>query len=168
MFRWLTGISITSIEEVGKAISQLHEKGVSNVVLTSFEHDPSDGFLSLIGSQKQINDIPARQFEIQFPQLSGYFSGVGDLISALILAQFHICNDNLQLACEQALGTIQSIVRRTFLGRENDLAIWKNSHRETKSGYMRANELKLIESKLDIEQPTVLYRGKPFSFRNRT
>lgn len=163
-YRWLTGIPIISIETAMEAISQLHEKGVPHIVLTSFEREPHNNLLSLIGSQKKPEWTICHQFEIQFPRLSGYFTGAGDLLSALILARFHLCDDDLQLACEQALGTIQAVIRRTFQQREHELASLSEIPRTEqlyKSRYMRATELRILDSKTDIEWPAVNYRAKP-------
>jgi pyridoxine kinase len=156
-------MSITSLDKAIKAIDQLHERGVTYVVLTSFAHESESAFLSLVGSQKHFNEATARRFEIQFPRLSGYFTGTGDLLSALLLAWFHICNDNFQLACEKALATVQAIIQRTSQERERELGLNAESSLQEQhtSIYMRATELKLLESKRDIEQPVILYQAKP-------
>jgi pyridoxine kinase len=80
---------------------------VSNIVISSMPAPPelgSDADLVCIAS------TPTATFSFVFPKIDGYFSGVGDLFSALVLARFQ---GDLCLAVGQALLCVQRILKRT-------------------------------------------------------
>lgn len=82
------------------------------------------------------------------PSLPQYFTGTGDLFSALLLAWCHVHADNFLLACEKAIGSIQGVLRKT-------VEYTKSLH--AKEVPMRLCELRLIQSKKEIEEPALLF-----------
>jgi len=72
-----------------------------------------------------------------------YFTGTGDLFTALLLA--HLCHDpdSLAAVCERAVSAILAVLTRTAAAGS-----W---------------ELRLIQSKRDIEQPVITVHAEPWS-----
>ncbi|KAI8814727.1 pyridoxal kinase-like protein, partial [Cladochytrium replicatum] len=102
----LTGVSISTIGNVHKALDILHSKGVPVIVITSTELDELSvspqssgipdhlisGALHLIASVRttDLTSPPKSsqlRFRISFPKLKAGFTGTGDLFSALTLAR---------------------------------------------------------------------------------
>ncbi|XP_071954997.1 pyridoxal kinase-like [Antedon mediterranea] len=139
----LSGIKITNEEEALKAMQILHDKGVKTVVLSSIETG-KENTLTLIGTQ--IKDGKKTGCKVEYPKLNMRFTGTGDVFSALLLVWTHRHPDNLQLACEQVLSTMQGILQRTY----------KQAHLLAGAGGTPSpaeSELRLIDSKVDIETP---------------
>lgn len=51
---------------------------------------------------------------IEIPLLPAVFVGTGDLFTALLLVWSDKHKDNLQLACEKVVATMQSVLHRTL------------------------------------------------------
>ena len=85
---------------------------------------------------------PPSRFKISIPRIPKYFSGTGDLMAALILGHIALARD-LKTACERSVATIQAILRRTL-----------------DSG---SDELKLIQSKADIENPRIELKAEDYN-----
>lgn len=134
--------SIHSISEALDAIDALHDLGVETVVLSSTELG-SDNHLLGIASSKKGNKRTV--LKINIPRLPATFTGTGDLFAALFLAWLAKSND-LQTALESTIATLQAVLKRTF-----------QSARQQSEGdnlTVASLELKLIQSKSDIEKPT--------------
>eukprot|EP01001_Neometanema_parovale_P001891 NODE_12250_length_518_cov_40.131646_g11961_i0.p1 GENE.NODE_12250_length_518_cov_40.131646_g11961_i0~~NODE_12250_length_518_cov_40.131646_g11961_i0.p1 ORF type:complete len:104 (-),score=11.23 NODE_12250_length_518_cov_40.131646_g11961_i0:121-432(-) len=83
------------------------------------------------------------------PKLDGYFTGTGDLFSALVLG-WSTHEPSFRLACEKAVAALQAVLFNTTqhyreVGGES----------KEKSQKIAARELRLIQSKNDIENPVV-------------
>jgi pyridoxal/pyridoxine/pyridoxamine kinase len=48
------------------------------------------------------------------PQLPAHFTGTGDLFAALLLAWLHNHSDDLKLAVEKTVSTMQRVLKRTY------------------------------------------------------
>ena len=81
------------------------------------------------------------QFELTVPKIirEEPFFGTGDLFAALVVG-WSIRGDPLISACEKAVNTLQSVLQKTFQS---------NSF-----------ELKLVQSKQNIENPSTDFRAK--------
>ncbi|XP_050392765.1 pyridoxal kinase isoform X1 [Patella vulgata] len=143
----LTEVSIRSIEDCVKAIDILHERGVVTVVLSSSLLG-NDGHLlciasSVIGGKKE-------SYKVEMPFLPATFSGTGDLFAATLLAWIHK-DKNLKTAIEKTVSTLQAVIRRTL-----DHAISLAGQEKPTTHQL---ELRLIQSKKDIENPDILYKA---------
>lgn len=140
----LTGFRIASEKDGREACRHLHEAGPSKVVITSIS---IDGNLLLIGShQKQKGQSPM-QFKIVIPKIPAYFTGTGDLMTALLLGWSNKYPDNLDKAAELAVSSLQAVLSRTLRDYE-------------KAGYdpqSSSLEIRLIQSQDDIRNPEIKY-----------
>ncbi|WFC94597.1 pyridoxal kinase [Malassezia brasiliensis] len=99
----LSGIEICSIATLKAALTKLHvEYQVPHVLITSLELDKDDltaigampsmpdgkPAMLLVGSTWNTDTKELQPWFLQFPSLGEYFSGVGDLFSALTVARF--------------------------------------------------------------------------------
>lgn len=114
---------------------------------------------------------------IEIPKFKASFTGTGDLFSALFLAWISKTND-IGAALENTVSTIYAVISRTlkfYEGNENKHKLgsifWEIPYvifydfvfNPTDSGDNndpKLLELKLIQSKSDIENPNVLFKSK--------
>lgn len=146
----LSGVTITNQESALKALSILHDKGVGTVILSSYEAGNEETLVTLASTLKG-ND--RRVCRLEFPRLNCTFTGTGDLLSALLLVWTHKHPDNLLLACEKALSTMQAVLKRTL---ESAQALAGPGNMPSPA----QRELRLVNSKKDIENPQTLIQGK--------
>ncbi|XP_044468765.1 pyridoxal kinase-like isoform X3 [Mangifera indica] len=78
----LTGLRIVSETDGREACKILHAAGPPKVVITSIN---IDGNLLLIGSHQKEKGQSPEQFKILMPKIPAYFTGTGDLMTALLL-----------------------------------------------------------------------------------
>lgn len=147
----LTGIKINSIEDAWKATDWFHEKGVETVVLSSTNFASNKeliGFLS-----KKIGDTKTRH-SISIPTIGNdiAFTGIGDLFTALFLAHSTTKSSQAE-ALEYTVATIQAVLKNTLK------SISSSCDLQTQKPTSQQRELKLIQSKADIENPIVLIRA---------
>jgi len=126
----LTGIKITNLEDAIKACDIMHSKGPKSVVITSMICENVNK-ITVLGSHKH-NDI-VKRFTITVPRLVGYYSGLGDLVAALLLAWSEFHPDDLRIVVEKTISSVQAVIKRTERAGER--------------------EILLIQSKNDIEHP---------------
>eukprot|EP00045_Choanoeca_perplexa_P006364 m.54174 g.54174 ORF g.54174 m.54174 type:complete len:292 (+) comp13605_c0_seq5:32-907(+) len=132
----LTETKITSTEEAWNAMTMLHERGVTAVVLTSLDTD--DGKIHVLGSEER--DGEQKRFVLHVPKIDFYFTGTGDLFSALILAW---SGSTLSEAVHKATASLQAVCKRTFEACSSSTPSF------------RERELQLVASKREIEQPDI-------------
>ncbi|CBF89843.1 hypothetical protein AN0270.2 [Aspergillus nidulans FGSC A4] len=97
--RVLSGIQITSLETLAKAITALHETyNIPHVIITSVQlskllpspenpsPDSTQNLLTIIGSTTLSTGKP-RLFRIDVPAIDCFFSGTGDMFAALTVAR---------------------------------------------------------------------------------
>ncbi|CDS00168.1 related to pyridoxal kinase [Sporisorium scitamineum] len=207
----LAGIEITDLASLKHIILTLHKKHkVPHVIITSIELPDAD--LAAIGAHRNLADgRPAmlqigsscdiqvdaggeRQepsvavedleiWSIQFPEVQGYFSGVGDMFAALTLGRFRPETDSagqsngtgekpltpIAKASELAIASLQGILSNTCQvidQLEKDLAPatqgadGKVDEAQERVDRMRRRELRVVQSKSEIESPTIVYRAK--------
>ncbi|KAI0364540.1 Ribokinase-like protein [Pilatotrama ljubarskyi] len=166
----LTGIKMTDPASLRQAIRMLHNTyRVPHVVISSIPlkpwlteflpghlrppQDSADAdYLACIASSR--TDGASAVFAKCFPCLPGYFSGVGDLFSALVLAHFDKSRDSpLAHAASQAVSQTHAILSLTH---EAALALPEDERQATdeeldarepmrKIKRMRGRELRLIQ-----------------------
>ncbi|KAK3745097.1 hypothetical protein QZH41_004391, partial [Actinostola sp. cb2023] len=105
----LTGIKIETENDAFKAMKVLHDKGTKTVVITSSELKKN--MLVALGSSYRDGKHVSIRMEI--PKLDVTFTGTGDLFTSLLLAWAYKHPNNLQLACEKTMSTVQTILKRT-------------------------------------------------------
>ncbi|KAK6913570.1 Pyridoxamine kinase/Phosphomethylpyrimidine kinase [Dillenia turbinata] len=145
----LTGFRIASEEDGREACNILHAAGPSKVMLTSI---CIDGNLLLIGSYRKEKADSPEQFKIVIPKIPAYFTGTGDLMTALLLGWSNRYPDNLEKAAELAVSSLQAVLLRTV------------------DDYQRAGfdpqtsslEIRLIQSQDDIRNPQVKLKAERY------
>jgi pyridoxine kinase len=89
----------------------------------------------------RVNIQSSTRIRIRVPRLQRYFTGTGDLFSALALAwcEFHPEEREFPLVCEKVVSTVQHILKETHLHCVNN--------------NLQHGELRLIQNKQQIENP---------------
>ncbi|RZC37504.1 PfkB and/or Phos pyr kin domain containing protein [Asbolus verrucosus] len=135
----LTGIKIDSIDAAWKAVDLLHRRGCQTVVVSSAEFE-NEHLLSLASGR---TGNTTSKMLTKIPKLPATFGGTGDLFAALFLAWMHKTSNQLKESLEKTVSTLQAVLKRTLQCAE----------REKSNKIM---ELKLIQSKIDIEKPKIV------------
>ncbi|KAH9739116.1 Pyridoxal kinase [Citrus sinensis] len=104
----LTGFRIGSEADGREACKILHAAGPAKVVITSIN---IDGNLFLIGSHQKEKGQSPEQFKIVIPKIPAYFTGTGDLMTALLLGWSNKYRDNLDIAAELAVSSLQVVAK---------------------------------------------------------
>lgn len=145
----LTGSRIISEKDGFEACKKLHSAGPKKVIITSIKIDDN---LLLIGSHQKIKGQPPEQFKIVIPMIPVYFTGTGDLMTALLLGWSNKYSDDLDKASELAVASLQAVLRRT-------LADYKCAGFDPQSNSL---EIRLIQSQEDIKNPQVRYKAERY------
>lgn len=145
----LTGMQLNTQENAWEALEWFHNKGVKTVVLSSTNLGSPDTLLAFL-SHKNGNHQEKYQIEVPILGNGMRFVGTGDLFTALFFAHSQLTNEYGE-ALEKTSATLQAVIRRTVESLPNDV---KKNKRPVKSD---ERELKLIQSKLDIENPKIEY-----------
>lgn len=152
----LTGIQIQSLEDARKACHVLHEMGPATVFITSMilpsgsasestaaEGEARSPIISILASQRDANGED-QVWLIDCPMIEGSFTGTGDLTAALLLA--HLAHHHpVPRAMEMVINTMYAVIQRTH---------------ESASQSAESRELKLIQSKREIENPPDVYKAR--------
>ncbi len=146
----LVGFKIVSTETLKRALYDLHNKfKVSNVVITSMKLGNGSKILAAASSKYQ-DLITSSIFEV--PLIESYFTGVGDLFSALLIDRiFTYTRDTrdtlyLQDAVSEVLTIMAKVLRITTDAAEKALGQTPKS-RMGAASTMKESELRLIESR---------------------
>jgi pyridoxine kinase len=134
----LTGISCKTIQDALKACRALHNMGPQLVFITSIVLEGDDS-IAILASQ-QSSDGTTQAWRIDSPLLPGQYTGTGDLCAALLLGHTANSNeDDLPCAMEKVANSMFAIIQRT--------------HESSNDDSVASRELKLVQSKRDIENP---------------
>ncbi|KAK4393568.1 Pyridoxal kinase [Sesamum angolense] len=133
-----------------EACNILHAAGPSKVVITSIN---IDGNLLLIGSHQKEKGQPPAQFRISIPKIPAYFTGTGDLMTALLLGWSNKYPDNLDKAAELSVSSLQALLVRTV----ND---YTRAGHDCQSSSL---EIRLIQSQDDIRNPEITYKAEIYN-----
>lgn len=136
----LCGTTIRTEQDALQAMKLLQERGAKNVILSSGELGREKDVMIAMG-RSEVGDV----FRIEFPRLEANFVGSGDVFAALLLAWSNKHPNNLQLACEKTISSLQAVLKRTLTSAE---ALAKGG--VPNIGQL---ELRLVQSKADIESP---------------
>ncbi|KAF6138926.1 hypothetical protein GIB67_025655 [Kingdonia uniflora] len=146
----LTGLRITSERDGLEACNILHAVGPSKVVITSLHIGE---VLFLIGSHKKVKDQPPEQFKIVIPKIPAYFTGTGDLMTALLLGWSNKYPDDLDKASELAVSSLQAVLNRTIKD-------YNSAGYDPQSSSL---EIRLIQSQDFIRNPQADYKAERYN-----
>lgn len=151
----LTGMKINDLDDAKKACAALHDLGPEMVFITSMTLQEAksgekvgEGSIAILASRRSTSSLKDEVWRIDSPIIPGRFTGTGDLCAALLLAWTSKHSDNLGLVLEKVTGTMYAIIKRTYEGMKDSVA---------------SKELKLIQSKVDIEAPRCLFTAQRLS-----
>ncbi|KAG0367016.1 putative pyridoxal kinase [Gamsiella multidivaricata] len=189
---------ITDVKSCLEVLDILHTTGVENVVITSVSLLPSDvaahaahwhphhhhhhkdeettePSMYCVCSSKGDQDETKKVFAIGFPTYDGYFTGTGDLFSALLVAWLDEAlveaqppakagsayglgskemHTPLVRACVKVVATMKAVVLRSYLAQMGITSGGQLDRTQASSAaVIKRCELRLIQSKKDIEQP---------------
>ncbi|CAI7922713.1 unnamed protein product [Closterium sp. NIES-54] len=164
----LTGLSIRTQADAIAACDMLHAAGPRKVVITSME---VDGRLLVVGSDasspaaEEEGSRPSgsseshslRRFCIAVPKIPEYFTGTGDLMTALLLGWSHKYPHDLARAAELAVASLQAVLARTL--QQHSVALDSADSSLTPPTPKRL-ELCLVQSHDDIINPPVVLRAQ--------
>ncbi|KAK9115382.1 hypothetical protein Syun_022179 [Stephania yunnanensis] len=146
----LTGSRIATERDGLEACNKLHASGPSKVVITSVNIGEN---LLLIGSHQKVKGQPPEQFKIVIPKIPAYFTGTGDLMTALLLGWSNKYPDHLYRASEVAVSSLQALLHRT-------LSDYEKVGFDPQSSSL---EIRLIQSQDDIQNPKVNYKAERYN-----
>lgn len=174
----MTGIKISSLEDAQSVCRLLHQKGVKTIIITSLFLE--DNVILLLASHND-DSGQIRQFLARQPKIQGYFSGTGDLFSALCLGHIlslspvvsesvadpqtgtirverhrRVLADHVKQACALSIGTVLAVLLRTKKYQQDHLDELSNT------GFP-SGELRLIQSLEDIVSPQPFAMEEIFS-----
>jgi len=136
----LTGITVSTLSDVIKAIEILHNMGPSIVLVTSFRE--KEGELGMIASNK--NEI-FKVTTVELPLGNGV-AGTGDMTTAVFLSRY-LETGNLQQALELCTASVYSILEESYKKSSN-------------AGKDQLLELKIIDAQEQFVSPKNLFKAE--------
>eukprot|EP00884_Botryococcus_braunii_P022141 jgi/Botrbrau1/8610/Bobra.0196s0010.1 len=156
----ITNKEIKTQTDAVRACKELHSLGPSVVVITSFVAEGNDDELQLLASSTLPQDEGSYAcLVIHIPQVAAYFTGTGDLMTALLLAWLHKYPSNLRLAVESALAGLQAILHKT----EDYEGLHAANQIDDKAGMSRRRELRLVQNQGLLLNPQIVLHAEPVS-----
>ncbi|XP_026232926.1 pyridoxal kinase-like [Anabas testudineus] len=154
----LTGRKINTEEDAVEVMDLLHKMGPETVVLTSTDLPSKlgDQFLVALGSQKIVKPDGTKISQkicMDIPKVDAVFVGTGDLFAAMLLAWTHQHPKDLKTACEKTVSVMHHVIKRT-MAYANEIA------GPGKRPSPAQLELRMVQSKADIENPAVVVEAK--------
>uniref|UniRef100_A0A3P9LYS2 Pyridoxal kinase n=1 Tax=Oryzias latipes TaxID=8090 RepID=A0A3P9LYS2_ORYLA len=133
----------------------LHDMGPETVVLTSTDlrSKRGGGFLVALGSQKIKKADGTRVSQkiwMDIPKVDAVFVGTGDLFAAMLLAWTHHHPTDLKTACEKTVSVMHHVIQRT-------IAYTAGPGKKPSPALL---ELRMVQSKADIENPTIVVQAE--------
>lgn len=164
--RILSSIKVSSFHDLKLSLDLLHDS-VPNVALSSIElpdamiaqldlPPPPDAYSALASTapastSKLICVASSRTetYAYAVPAIDGYFSGVGDLFSALVIAHY---SESLPEAVSRALYGVQQILLRTHIASP---AGSDEERKLGKAAMMRSRELRIVQEQAVISESNI-------------
>uniref|UniRef100_A0A0B6Y840 Pyridoxal kinase n=1 Tax=Arion vulgaris TaxID=1028688 RepID=A0A0B6Y840_9EUPU len=140
----LTQLPVETEQEAFTAMEKLHDRGVGIVVLTSSNLGGKETLLCLASIKK---DGVHKHYRLKIPVIDNIFVGTGDLFAASLLI-FMDKHKDLKVALEKTVAVVQNVIKRTI---HHAIAL---AGPDVKPN-MEQMELRLVQSKADIEDPKV-------------
>lgn len=173
----LAGMPIICERDAFNACSMLHSKGPHTVIITSLnvernwvtivasttieqEHTGQLRATAANGSSATeitVNNTYTR-YKVRVPRVDGYFTGTGDLFSALLLGWMHRHPENLKLALEHAVAGLQTVLVDTVKYASTHGGGAEEQERTSK--VWAARELRLIQNQEALAKPeSIIYKA---------
>lgn len=158
--RLLTGVDIKDETSALQACEALHEKGPSTVIITSMKGQ--DQHVLLVGSTRcpQRPGSPST-FVLRIPHIQAYFTGTGDLLTALLLARVHQYPDQVAHAVELAVGALQAVLKETV----DEAGPEAMASKERSAQVFSRRELRLVQAQRYLVDPPVIVAAEPLDYR---
>ncbi|KAG7467285.1 hypothetical protein MATL_G00151740 [Megalops atlanticus] len=150
----LTGKKIGTEKDAIEVMDLLHNMGPDTVVITSSDL-PSrlgDNYLVALGSQRTVKPDGTKstqRIRMEIPKVDAVFVGTGDLFAAMLLAWTHHHPSDLKTACEKTVSVMHHVIKRT-ISYANEVA------GPGKKPSPAQLELRMVQSKADIEDPAIV------------
>ncbi|XP_038615916.1 pyridoxal kinase [Tachyglossus aculeatus] len=153
----LTGRKIHTQEEALEVMDLLHSMGPETVVITSSDLPSSLGsdYLIALGSQKKTKSDGSKVTErirMEMRKVDAVFVGTGDLFAAMLLAWTHKHPNNLKVACEKTVSAMHHVLQRTIESAKAQAG-------KGKKPSPAELELRMVQSKKDIENPEIIVKA---------
>jgi pyridoxine kinase len=108
--------------------------------------ETNEEIISIVASQRKDKEGGEDElWRIDCPLIPGKFTGTGDLTASLLLGHLAKEPENLPLVMEKVVNTLYVVIQRT---------------RESAGTTMKSKELKLVQSKHDIENPPSTFKAR--------
>ncbi|GAB0093896.1 Pyridoxal kinase [Sergentomyia squamirostris] len=151
----LSGKKIVTEKDAWDVLDWFHQHGVKIAVISSTSVRGPDNLLAFL-SELLPEESKPRRSTLLMPKIGSVnFTGTGDLFAALFLAHTN-ANSNASVALEKTVASLQAIIRNT----SNRLPPVSQSGE--KPGFVH-RELRIVQSKKDIEDPEVLIKASAHS-----
>ncbi|XP_053352511.1 pyridoxal kinase-like [Clarias gariepinus] len=149
----LTGRKISTEQDAVEAMDLLHAMGPDTVVITSSDllSPLGDQYLVALGSKNTVQADGSKEkqrIRLDIPKVDAVFVGTGDLFAALLLAWTHHHPKDLKKACEKTVSVMQHVIKRT-------ITYAKNAAGPDQRPSPAQLELRMVQSKADIEDPAI-------------
>ncbi|XP_014642365.1 PREDICTED: pyridoxal kinase isoform X1 [Ceratotherium simum simum] len=153
----LSGRKIHSQEEALAVMDMLHSMGPDTVVITSSDLPSPRGpdYLIALGSQrmrKPDGAVVMERIRMEMHKVDAVFVGTGDLFAAMLLAWTHKHPNDLKVACEKTVSAMHHVLQRT-------IKYAKGQAGEGQKPSMAQLELRMVQSKKDIENPEIVVQA---------
>ncbi|KFO97311.1 Pyridoxal kinase, partial [Calypte anna] len=157
IFRLLTGRKIHTEKEALEVMDMLHAMGPETVVITSSDLQAPLGndYLIALGSHritKADGTKITQRIRVESPKVDAVFVGTGDLFAAMLLAWTHKHPNNLKVACEKTVSAMQHVLQRTIKSAK---ALAGEGNKPNSAQL----ELRMVQSKKDIENPEIIVKA---------
>lgn len=153
----LTGQRIGSEADALAACAALHARGPHTVVITSSALPGWEDHVTLLASTTlpQAGGAP-QQLRMRLPRVHAYFTGTGDLFTALLLGWMHRHPGDLKSALEAAVGGLQAVLRDTVAACGDAAAATERT-----AVVSAARELRLVQNQAALAAPPRLFAAEP-------
>eukprot|EP01006_Ploeotia_vitrea_P022075 TRINITY_DN54489_c0_g1_i1.p1 TRINITY_DN54489_c0_g1~~TRINITY_DN54489_c0_g1_i1.p1 ORF type:complete len:310 (-),score=24.38 TRINITY_DN54489_c0_g1_i1:26-955(-) len=153
--------SIKTLQDACDVCDVFHDKGIPQVVISSMVvEECKPGTLTLLASERKKGQDKASRFTIEFEKIDFYFVGTGDLFTALTLAWKR--ENSLDVAVSRAIGTLNQILQNTVKHQQTLLQTeGKTDLALSKAKRCALGELRIVQSKKEIENPPSTFTAKP-------
>lgn len=140
----------------GRTNGHQHENG-------NHSSTASEEAMYCVCSSRSTDDSKSRVYAIEFPTYDGYFTGTGDLFSAVLVARLYESLSEKEVtdrqlppltrACLKVVATMRAVVLRTFQAQDGTKGRSLDRKQASAAAVIKRCELQLIQSKRDIEDP---------------